>query len=396
MPSKFSHFSRRFLLLSGACAALSFSAGSALAAYEKNYVGEMETYTAVYEDTLVHLARDHGIGFVEIRAANPKLDPWIPGDGAEVILPKRHLLPHAPREGIVINLPEMRVYAFVNGDDAPYTYPLGVGREGLDTPLGKTSVIRKKAGPTWRPTERMRKEDPELPAVVPPGEDNPLGTHALYLGWPTYAIHGTSKPYGIGRRVSSGCIRMYPEHIKLFFEQIPVGTKVNVVDQPIKVAWIDNELYLEAHPDMEQSLKMEEYGEVEQYDFSDADMERIIDVAGRYHDVLNWPRIRMALRERSGYPVRIARYFDENIVRIDSDSGVAPVSDVVVEDEADTDIKIEGVSHASVLVIPSPEGKPELPASFASKDLDLIEDQEGETEIEDSSSMARKPIFYRD
>ncbi len=314
-------FSKLSFLAAAAFVGGSFFCGASYAGYDKNYIGEMETYEAVYEDTLVHLARDHNLGFVELRAANPKLDPWIPGEGTEVILPKRHLLPNAPREGIVINLPEMRVYAYLNGDDAPYSYPLGIGREGLDTPMGETSIVRKKAGPTWRPTERMRREDPKLPVSVPPGPENPLGTHALYLGWPQYAVHGTNKPYGIGRRVSSGCIRMYPEDIKLFFDQVPVGTKVNVVDQPIKVAWIDNELYLEAHPDMEQSMKMEEYGAVEQYEFSDDDMERIIDVAGQYYEFLNWPRIRMALRERSGYPVRIARYFDDDIVKISGDLG---------------------------------------------------------------------------
>ncbi len=296
--------------------ALSLLLGSfalpAYAGYEKNYIGEMETYEAAYEDTLVHLARKHGLGFVEVRAANPKLDPWIPGEGAEVILPKKHLLPDAPRTGLVINLPEMRVYAFVNGDEAPYSYPLGIGREGLNTPIGKTSIVRKKEGPTWRPTPRMRREDPELPAVVPPGPDNPLGSHALYFGWPTYAMHGTNRPFGIGRRVSSGCIRMYPEDIKKFFEQIPVGTKVNVINQPIKVSWIDNELYLEAHPDMEQAIKMEEMGMVEQQKFTDEDMALIIDKAGRYGDRLNWPKVRNALRERTGYPVRIARYFDES------------------------------------------------------------------------------------
>ena len=244
-----------------------------------------------------------------MRAANPSLDPWIPGEGAKVILPKRHLLPDAPRKGIVINLPEMRVYAYLNGDEAPYTYPLGVGREGLDTPLGLTKIVRKKAGPTWRPTARMRKEDPELPASVPPGPDNPLGSHALYLGWPTYAIHGTNRPFGIGRRVSSGCIRMYPEHIKKFYKQVPRGVRVNVIDQSIKVGWIGNELYLEAHPDLEQSLMMEESGMVENQKFTDEDMGQIIDKAGMYSDRLNWPKIRKTLRERSGYPVRIARHF---------------------------------------------------------------------------------------
>ncbi|MGH1404783.1 MAG: L,D-transpeptidase family protein [Alphaproteobacteria bacterium] len=309
----------KLLTLWGGVSALFFS-GAAFADYQENYVGDMETYTAVYEDTLIHLARKHDLGFVEVRAANPMLDPWIPGDGAQVVLPKRHLLPDAPREGLVINLAEMRVFAYLNGDEAPYTYPLGIGREGLDTPMGKTTVTRKKEGPTWRPTERMREEDPELPSVVPPGPDNPLGTHAIYLGWPTYAIHGTNRPYGIGRRVSSGCIRMYPEDVARFFAQVPVGSKVNVIHQPIKVAWIGNELYLEAHPDMEEAIKMEETGLVSNHKLSDDDMSLIIDRAGQYQDLLNWPRIRAAVRERAGYPIRIARYFE-------SDAGTADGQD---------------------------------------------------------------------
>ncbi len=286
---------------------------SVQAEYKKNYIGDMEEYTAVYEDTLIHLARKHDLGFVEIRAANPTLDPWIPGEGAKIILPKRHLLPDAPRKGIVINLPEMRIYAYLNGDGAPYSYPIGIGREGLETPTGKTSVVRKKKGPIWRPTKRMLEEDPKLKAAVPPGPDNPMGTHALYLGWPTYAMHGTNRPFGIGRRVSSGCIRLYPEDIIKFFKQVPVGTPVNVINQPIKVAWIGNELYLEAHPDLEQAIKMEETGIVENQKFTDKDMALIIKKAGKYADRLNWPKIRSVLRERRGYPVRIARYFDDDV-----------------------------------------------------------------------------------
>lgn len=281
--------------------------GLVFAGYEKNYVGDMGEYRAVYEDTLVHLARKYDLGFIELRAANPSLDPWIPGEGAKVVLPTRHLLPDAPREGIVINLPEMRLYAYVNGDNAPTTFPIGIGREGLATPTGETSIIRKKDGPTWRPTERMRKEHPELPKSVPPGPDNPLGTHALYLGWDQYAIHGTARPYGVGRRVSSGCIRLYPENIKKLFAMIPVGTKVNVVNQPIKVAWIGDDLYLEAHPDMEQASAMEVNGTVGKKDLSDNDIALIRRIAGESADLLNWPRIRKAVRERRGYPVRIAR-----------------------------------------------------------------------------------------
>ena len=287
--------------------ALAGSSAAAMAAYEKPYMGEEVIYVATQEDTLVHIARAQEMGFVEMRAANPNVDPWIPGNGTELILPKRHILPDAPHDGIVINLPEMRLYAFVNGDKEPTTFPIGIGREGLETPVGTTSVVRKMEGPTWRPTPRMRREDPTLPAVVEQGPENPLGTHALYLGWPTYALHGTNKPYGIGRRISSGCIRLYPENITQLFEMIPVGTKVTVVNQPIKLAWIDDVLYLEAHPDMEQAIQMEETGQIYSAKMSEQDMAFIVSAAGAFQDKLHWATIRNEVRNRSGRPVMIAR-----------------------------------------------------------------------------------------
>ncbi len=283
------------------------SASPVLAGYDKNYVGDMVEYDAKYEDTFVHLARDHNLGYVEIRAANPDVDPWLPGAGTDIILPKRHLFPDAPKEGIVINIPEMRLYAFVNGDLPPSTFPIGIGREGLATPLGQTKIVRKKDGPTWRPTARMRQEDPELPASVGPGPENPLGSHALYLGWPQYLIHGTNRPFGIGRRISSGCIRLYPEDISQLFGVIPTGTPVRVVDQPVKVAWIDDELFLEAHTQIDQAIEMEETGRISSPKLSDDDMDRIIKAAGVHSDRLRWPIIRKAIRERNGYPVAIAR-----------------------------------------------------------------------------------------
>ncbi len=277
------------------------------AAYDKPYIGETIEYRAEHEDTFVHLARDYNLGFVEMRAANPYVDPWLPGDGTKIILPARHLLPDATHDGIVINLPEMRLYAFINGNKAPTSFPIGIGREGLNTPEGVTKVTRKKEGPTWTPTPRMRREDPELEPYYPPGPDNPLGTHALYLGWPTYAIHGTNKPFGIGRRISSGCIRLYPENITELYETIPVGTRVQVVNQPIKLAWIDDRLYLEAHPELEQAIQMEEYGVVRSPKLSEKDLKRIIKAAGAYEEKLRWPAIRMAIKDRQGFPVEIAR-----------------------------------------------------------------------------------------
>jgi L,D-transpeptidase ErfK/SrfK len=283
------------------CSALPAAAG-----YDKNYIGETIEYRAKYEDTFVHVARDHGLGFVEMRAANPGIDPWLPGAGTKLILPKRHILPDAPRKGVVINLPEMRFYSFLKPGIIE-SFPIAVGREGLDTPLGTTTVVRKVEGPIWRPTPRMLKEKPELEPVVMPGPDNPMGTHALYLGWPQYAIHGTDKPFGIGRRASSGCIRMYPEDIIQVYEMVPVGTQVTVVNQPIRLAWIDDRLYLEADPEIEQAISMEEMGHVESPKLTEADMMRILKAAGEWRDKLRWPAIRTAVRERRGYPVEIAR-----------------------------------------------------------------------------------------
>ena len=275
--------------------------------YTKDYVGEIQTYVAKYEDTMVQIARDYDVGFVELRSANPFLDPWIPGAGKKLIIPTMHLLPRAPREGVVMNLAEMRMYAFMKPGQPPKTFPIGIGREGLLTPSGTTSVVRKKDGPIWRPTARMRKEHPELPVEVGAGPDNPMGTHALYLGWPEYAIHGTDKPYSIGRRSSSGCIRMYPENITEVFAMVPVGTTVTVVNQAVKVGWIGNKLYLEAHPTTEQVDKMEIDGGLPGYVFPEEDMGLIVASAGEYARDLNWPLIRQIIRERRGYPVEIFR-----------------------------------------------------------------------------------------
>lgn len=274
--------------------------------FTDSYIGQMQEVTAKYEDTLVHLGRDYDVGFVEMRAANPTLDPWIPGSGARVVIPTMNILPDAPRQGVVINLAEMRLYYYKSPYEAPTTFPIGIGRDGLRTPVGTTTVVRKKDGPVWVPTDRMRKEDPTLPTSVPPGPENPMGSHALYLGFPMVAIHGTNKPYGIGRRVSSGCIRMFPEDIVQMFDMVPAGTKVTVVDQPIKAAWIGNDLYLEVHPTQEQATLMEREGAIPDYQLSERDLAYIMRVAGPAVEKLDWPVIRRVVKERKGYPVKIA------------------------------------------------------------------------------------------
>jgi L,D-transpeptidase ErfK/SrfK len=272
------------------------------------YIGETKLYKTKYEDTLVKLARDNDLGFVELRSANPDVDPWLPGANVEMVLPARHLIPDAPRHGIVINLPEMRLYRYPDDGSAPDSYPIGIGREGLQTPVGHTQIVSKIDGPTWRPTKRMLEQDPTLDEVVPPGPDNPLGTHALYLGWPEYRIHGTNKPYGIGRRSSSGCIRLYPEDIVKLFPVVPVGTGVTVVNQPVKAAWIDDVFYIEVHPTMEQADRMEVEGGMPTFEMTQDDMKSIMKAVGSdAAPLLDWSRIRQVVRERRGYPIAVLR-----------------------------------------------------------------------------------------
>ncbi len=269
-----------------------------------NYVGEIETYKAKGDDTLLSIGEREGLGYVELRSANPAMDPWRPGNGTFMILPKMHLLPDAPRKGIVVNLSEMRVYYYRN-DGQIKTYPIGVGREGFSTPMGTTTVVRKADGPTWRPTDRMRREDPTLKPVYTSGPDNPLGTHALYLGWPQYMLHGTNKPWGIGRRVSSGCVRMYNDAAEELYNTVPMGTPVAVVRQPIKFAWIGNMLYIEAHPDGALADQVERVGGNVDYKVPGDLFAELSKAAGDARDNINWQAVREALRDRRGYPVPI-------------------------------------------------------------------------------------------
>jgi L,D-transpeptidase ErfK/SrfK len=159
----------------------------------------------------------------------------------------------------VINLAELRLYYYPSDKNQVVTHPLGIGREGWSTPVGETQIIGKKKDPTWTVPESIRKEHEEagdpLPPVVPPGPNNPLGGYALYLGIQGYLLHGTNKPFGVGMRVSHGCIRLYPEDIEEFYLQVPIGTKVRIINQPYKVGWLDGQLYIEAHRPLNEQIK---------------------------------------------------------------------------------------------------------------------------------------------
>lgn len=201
-------------------------------------------------ESLIEMARQYGVGFNVIQAANPALDAFVPTPGAPVVIPTAWIVPRSAAPGtLLVNLSEMRLYLTPADPGAPMTFPVGVGTGGWDTPLGTFKVIQKQVNPSWYPTASIRRENPEWPAVVPPGPDNPLGTHALRLSNPLLLIHGTDKPFGVGRKVSHGCLRLYPEDIPILYERVPVGTRVRIVREPVKVGEHAGRVYVEAHQD---------------------------------------------------------------------------------------------------------------------------------------------------
>lgn len=230
----------------------------------QDVVGELQVTRVDGEDTFSDVARRFNLGYEEMVRANPGIDPWLPGEGREVVLPTQYVLPAAPREGLVINLAQLRVFYFPKRQEGEplqtvITHPIGIGKVGWSTPEGTTKVTGKSKNPWWFPPASVRKEHKEagdpLPAKVPPGPDNPLGDRLMTLGWPSYLIHGTNKPYGVGMRSSHGCMRFYPEDITELYDDIPVGTKVTVVNQPFVFGWHQGALYAQAFPVLEDDTR---------------------------------------------------------------------------------------------------------------------------------------------
>ncbi len=269
-------------------------------------IGEISWYLAHYEDTMPELARRFDLGFVELMAANPGVDAWLPGEGRQILIPSAYVLPDAPRRGIVINLAELRLYYF-RRDGSIETVPVGIGRDYWQTPEIETVVSRKRKDPVWIPPASIRAEKPDLPAQIGPGPDNPLGDFAMNLAYGSYVIHGTNKPLGVGRRVSHGCIRLYPEDIARLFPEVPTGTPVRIVDQEIKLGWSGGSLFLEAHPSQEQADEIEAGNTLEHWADIPGMMIRLSEMPGAAEADLDWPLIERTLRERSGVPVRISR-----------------------------------------------------------------------------------------
>jgi len=266
--------------------------------YDKNttVIGALKTHTVKGQDSLIEIARKYNIGYNEITDANPKLDAFVPGDGKSATIPTLWILPElAAYDGIVINLSEMRLYFFSKKSAGTVrTFPIGIGSEGKETPVGNFTIIEKIVKPSWRVPESIRKERPELPPVVPPGPDNPLGTHALRLSLGSVLIHGTNRPYAVGRKASHGCIRMYPEDIPNLFQIVPRGAKVTITRQPLKIGLSGDRVYLEVHKDTE--LQINYFNETV----------RLLIKKDLYKKV-DKDKMLVALREKKGFPVDISK-----------------------------------------------------------------------------------------
>jgi L,D-transpeptidase ErfK/SrfK len=250
-------------------------------------------------DTLLDVARHNNQGWDDMRQANPKVDMWLPGEGTEVMVPTFYVLPSAPRTGLVMNRAEKRLYYYPpDSPDEIRTYAISIGREGWDTPIGTFSIVEKIKNPTWTPPASVRADylsrGKELPAVVPPGDDNPLGDHAMRLSERSYLIHGTNKPWGLGMRSSAGCIRMYPEGVEELFGLVNVDTRVTIVDEPYKFGWLGDDLYLEVH--LDEGVTPKAARSVVPESLANAD-ELMID----------WSAVEKAIRENTGVPQVVGR-----------------------------------------------------------------------------------------
>jgi L,D-transpeptidase ErfK/SrfK len=274
-------------------------------------IGVVQVVTADKEDTLTDIARRFNVGYDEILRANPKVDPWLPGAGREIVVPSQFILPNAPRTGVVINIAAMRIFYFppLKKGERPvvFTHPIGIGKVGWRTPEGVTKIIGRQKDPTWRVPVSVRQEHhengEELDPVIGPGPDNPLGKYAFYLQWPSYLIHGTNKPAGVGLRSSHGCIRLYPEDIEQFFAMVPVGTAVRVVNQPFVFGWRDGQLYMQPYDVLEDDTR--EWSKAPRKLLSRALATTLQQQLKMQHQQINWEQVSGLTRSPRGVPVPV-------------------------------------------------------------------------------------------
>jgi L,D-transpeptidase ErfK/SrfK len=317
---------------------------------EQSIIGAPQIVFTGSTDTLSDFAREYGLGYDELLEANPAVNPWLPGESTPILLPTEYLLPDAPHEGIILNIASKRLFYYPKMGEGQaqivFTYPIGIGRVGWETPLGAATVISKARDPSWWVPASVRREHREkgdpLPSVVPPGPENPLGTRVLKLDMPGYLIHGTNQPYGVGMRVSHGCVRLYPENIEFLYELVEIGEPVMIINEPFLLTQMNGEWYFESHVPLEDDLID-----------PDERLTLLLDQAGESLSPALQEHARSIASAANGVPVRLAEYdADEVLVRarrvrntieIDPDAPtLEEVRDMI--DEAVAEVEREGES----------------------------------------------------
>ncbi len=268
-----------------------------------NMVGTIAAIDTRENDALPDIARHYGLGYNDISIANSQVSPWTPAPGSRVLLPLQFILPESPHKGITLNLANMRLFFYPKKQpDKVYTYPVGIGRQGWNTPMGLTSIVAKDANPSWTVPESIHREHAEkgdtLPKVVGAGPDNPLGLYAMRLGIPGYLIHGTNKPYGIGMQISHGCVQLYPEDIEVLFKKATVGMPVRIVHQPYLTAWHQDMLYLEAHEPLSKWTK-------EKASLKKQLLRQLHESSDQKRVMVDWQKVENILNRADGIPTPI-------------------------------------------------------------------------------------------
>jgi L,D-transpeptidase ErfK/SrfK len=256
-------------------------------------IGSLQDYVIKKDDTLLDIARNFDLGYQDVTLAAPHLDPWLPPQGEQITLPTAWVLPPVIKKGIVINVPELRLYLFSNSRKTVKTYPIGIGVLDAPTPFGRFTIIEKTKDPTWYIPSSLQEEYGRQ--TMPPGPDNPLGAYRLRLSTSDYGIHGTNAPLGIGRLVSHGCIRLYPEDIKELFSLVSLGTPVEIIYEPVKIGFKEGRIFVEVHPDI--------YHEITDLFIYTA---RKLFIS-RLWEVVDIPLLAQAIEEHKGIPVDITR-----------------------------------------------------------------------------------------
>jgi L,D-transpeptidase ErfK/SrfK len=268
-------------------------------------VGTLAAVDTRPNDTLSDIARHYGLGFNDIAIANSAIRPWTPKPGSRALLPLEFILPDAPHKDIVLNLANMRLFYFPKKEPGRlYTYPVGIGRQGWSSPIGVTSIVEKQTNPVWHVPPSIQREHAEkgdiLPQNVHSGPDNPLGYYAMRLGFPSYLIHGTNKPYGIGMQISHGCIQLYPEDIETLFNKVAVGTKVRIVHQPYLAAWHQDSLYIEAHDPLDKWA-------ANKAKLKKQFLKKLKDLADDKQADIDWDRVEQVMQTADGIPTPVLK-----------------------------------------------------------------------------------------